>query len=98
MAVLSAYVADAAVVLGLAVMTLGVVGLFRMPELYLELHASSKAVVLGVVAIAVGIAIAGGGATLARVALLCAALLLTSPAGTHAIARAAYRREREGEP
>ena len=82
-------------VLGLVVMTLGVLGLFRMPDVYLQLHAASKAVVLGVVAIAVATAITSGGATLARLVLLSAALLVTSPTGTHAIARSAFRRERE---
>lgn len=95
MAVLIAALATALTALGLVVMTLGVAGLFRMPDLYLELHAASKAVALGVAAIAVAVAITGSGGTAARAALVAAALLVTSPAGTHAVARAAYRRERE---
>jgi multicomponent Na+:H+ antiporter subunit G len=90
-----AYVADALAVLGLLVMTIGVVGLFRMPDVYLQLHAASKAVVLGVVAIAFAAALTGDGPTVARAVLISVALVLTSPAATHAIARAAYRRERE---
>ena len=95
MAVLTAAVATALTALGLVVMTLGVVGLFRMPDLFLELHAASKAVALGVAAIAAAVAITGDGQTFARALLVAAALLVTSPAGTHAIARAAYRRELE---
>jgi multicomponent Na+:H+ antiporter subunit G len=90
-----AYAADALVVLGLLVMTIGVVGLFRMPDVYLQLHAASKAVVLGVVAIAFATALTSDGPTVARALLISVALVLTSPAATHAIARAAYRREHE---
>lgn len=90
-----AYAADVVTVLGLIVMTIGVLGLFRMPDVYLQLHAASKAVVLGVVAIGLATAVTGDGPTVARVALISAALVLTSPIATHAIARAAYRREAE---
>ena len=45
------YAADVVTVLGLIVMTISIIGLFRMPDIYLQLHAASKAVVLGVVAI-----------------------------------------------
>lgn len=90
-----AYAADVAAVLGLIVMTIGVAGLFRMPDVYLQLHAASKAVVLGVIAIGFAIAASGDGATVARVVLIAGALVLTSPVATHAIARAAYRREAE---
>lgn len=95
MAVLTAALAIALTALGLLVMTLGVAGLFRMGDLYLELHSASKAVALGVAAIAAAVAITGDGATLARALLVAAALLVTSPAGTHAVARAAFRRELE---
>lgn len=81
--------------LGLVVMTIGVLGLFRMPDVYLQLHAASKAVVLGVVAIAFATVATGEGAIIARVVLISAALVLTSPVATHAIARAAFRREDE---
>lgn len=96
-----AYVADALAVLGLIVMTIGVLGLFRMPDIYLQLHAASKAVVLGVVAIALATAAGGDAMAIARALLISGALVLTSPIATHAIARAAHRREAEegaGEP
>jgi multicomponent Na+:H+ antiporter subunit G len=89
-----AYVADVLAVLGLLVMTIGVLGLFRMPDVFLQLHAASKAVVLGVIAIALASALTGDGPTVARGLLISAALVLASPAATHAIARAAYRDSR----
>ena len=77
------------------VCTLGVVGLFRMPDVYTQLHAASKAVVLGIVAFLVASFAAGDGAVAARAALIGAFLLLTTPVAAHAIARAAHAR---GEP
>lgn len=84
-----AWLADGLVVLGLVVMTIGVIGLYRMPDLYLRLHAASKAVVLGVVALAAASAATGDGAIIARAALIAGFLLLTTPVSAHAIARAA---------
>lgn len=89
--------ADALIVLGLLVTTLGVVGMFRMPDVYTELHAASKAVSLGIVAFLAASLAAGDGAIAARAALIAVFLVLTTPVGAHAIARAAYlRREPMG--
>lgn len=89
--------ADALIVLGLLVTTLGVVGMFRMPDVYTELHAASKAVSLGIVAFLASSVAAGDGAIAARAALIAVFLVLTTPVGAHAIARAAYlRREPMG--
>ena len=40
---MTAWIADALIVLGLAVMTLGIYGIVRFPDVYTQLHASSKA-------------------------------------------------------
>ena len=87
-----AIVADALVLLGLAVTTLGVAGMFRMPDVYTELHAASKAVVLGVVAFLVASLAAGDSAVASRGILIAAFLILTTPVGAHVIARAAWSR------
>jgi multicomponent Na+:H+ antiporter subunit G len=87
-----ALAADALVLLGLLVCTLGVVGLYRMPDTYTQLHAASKAVVLGVAAFLVASLAAGDGRITARVALIALFLLITTPVGAHAIARAAHAR------
>ncbi len=91
----AAVVADALVLLGLVVTTLGVVGMFRMPDVYSELHAASKVVVLGVVAFLIASVAAGDAAVTSRAVLIAAFLILTTPVGAHAIARAAWLR---GEP
>jgi multicomponent Na+:H+ antiporter subunit G len=87
---LLAVAADVLVALGLIVCTLGVAGLFRMPDAYTKLHAASKAVVLGVIAFLVAALAAGDAQISARVVLIGAFLLLTTPVAAHAIARAAY--------
>jgi multicomponent Na+:H+ antiporter subunit G len=45
------YLADALVILGIWVMTVGVYGVIRMPDTYTRLHAASKAVFLGVISL-----------------------------------------------
>ena len=86
-----AWVADALVVLALVVMTIGVVGLRRMPDVYTQLHATSKAVFLGVIAILVASAASRDPAIVARTVLIGAFLLATTPVSAHVVARAAYR-------
>lgn len=87
-----AYVADALVLLGLVVCTIGVLGLFRMPDVYAQLHAAAKAVFLGVTSFLLAAAAGGEGAVLARLVLIGVLLLITTPVAAHVIARAAWRR------
>jgi multicomponent Na+:H+ antiporter subunit G len=89
---MSGIVADALVVLGLAVMTLGVYGIVRFPDVYTQLHASGKAAFLGVSALLVAVAIGGGPEIVGRVVLTVVLLALTTPVAAHAIAQAAYHR------
>ena len=85
-----AVAADGLVLLGLVVTTLGVVGMFRMPDIYTELHAASKAVVFGVIAFLVASTAAGDAAVSSRALLIAVFLILTTPVSAHAIARAAW--------
>jgi multicomponent Na+:H+ antiporter subunit G len=91
---LLALTADALVAVALVVMTVGVLGLYRMRDVYLQLHAASKAVVLGVVALALASVATRDGAIIARAALIAGFLLLTTPIAAHVIARAAYLEQR----
>lgn len=84
--------ADALVLLGLVVCTIGVVGLFRMPDVYCELHSAAKAVFLGLTAFLLAAVATGDGAVIARVVLIFVLLMLTTPVASHTIARAAWRR------
>jgi multicomponent Na+:H+ antiporter subunit G len=85
-----AWIADALVLLGVGVMTIGVYGLYRMPDIYTRLHAASKAVFLGVIALLVASAATREPSILYRVLLIGIFLLVTTPVAAHAVARAAY--------
>ena len=84
------WVAAALVVLGVGIMTVGVYGAIRMPDLYTRLHAASKAVFLGVLSLVAASVITGQSEIIARVVLIGALLLLTTPVSSHAIGRGAY--------
>lgn len=77
---------------GLTFCVLGVLGMFRMPDVFLRMHAASKALVLGASLVLAGVAI------LSTVQLGVKALgtmvfvFLTTPIASIALARAAYRR------
>lgn len=86
------WLADALVVLALVVMTIGVYGIRRMPDVYTQLHATSKAVFLGVIAILVASAVSRDPDIILRLVLIGTFLLLTTPVSAHVVARAAYRR------
>jgi multicomponent Na+:H+ antiporter subunit G len=87
---MTAWIADVLIVLGLVVMTLGVYGIVRFPDVYTRLHASSKAAFLGVSILLVATALGGGPSVLARVVLIVGLLAITTPVAAHAIAQAAY--------
>jgi multicomponent Na+:H+ antiporter subunit G len=87
---MGAYIFDAFVILGVAVMTLGVVGMIRMPDVYTKSHGASKAVYLGVMVIALSGMVVGGVAMNSRLFLICLALLFTTPVTSHVIGRAAF--------
>lgn len=86
----TAWLADALVLLALLVMTVGVYGLHRMPDVYTQLHATSKAVFLGVIAVLAAAALTGELPIIARAVLISAALMLTTPISAHVVARAAF--------
>ena len=86
---------DALIAVGLLVMTLGVLGVYRMPDAYTKLHAQSKAVALGVVCLLAAAALRVEAPNALLGLLVGAFLLLTAPVAAHVIARAAWR---QGEP
>jgi multicomponent Na+:H+ antiporter subunit G len=90
---MTAVVAHILIVLGLSILTIGVYGIVRLPDVYTQLHAASKAGFLGIAALLAAAAVQGDGAIIARALLIVALLALTTPVAAHAIARAAYRRE-----
>ena len=93
------YLADALVLLGVFVMTVGVYGAIRMPDTYTKLHSMSKAVFLGVISFCTSSLVTGDPAIIYRAALISAFLVVTTPISALAIARTAYLcGERTEEP
>jgi len=71
---------------------LAAAGIVVMPDLYTRMQAASKAVTLGASSIVLAAAVHFGEADVtARCVLVCVFLLVTIPAASHLIARAAYR-------
>ena len=89
---LSSLLADVLVVLGVFIMTVGVYGMVRLPDTYTRLHATSKAVVLGVIVLLAASVVTGDPEIVYRVFLIAVFLILTTPVSAHVIARAAYWR------
>lgn len=86
------FIADALVILGVIIMTIGVYGAIRMPDTYTKLHAMSKAVFLGVISFCAASLVTGESAIILRVALISVFLLITTPISAFTIGRAAYLR------
>jgi len=89
----TALAANLLTVLGVAILTIGVYGVVRLPDVYTQLHAASKAGFLGVAALLAGAALQHGGAIGARALLIVGLLAFTTPVAAHAIGRAARRRD-----
>jgi multicomponent Na+:H+ antiporter subunit G len=85
-----AYFYDVAVIVSVAVMTLGVVGIWRMPDVYTKLHASSKAVFLGVVLLTISATVLAQEAIIYRALVVALIVMITTPLSSHVIGRAAY--------
>ena len=79
-------------VVGAAFAFVAALGIARMPDIMIRMHASTKAGTLGVglIVTAVAIHFAEPGVVVRAVAII-AFLLFTAPVAAHAIARAAYR-------
>jgi multicomponent Na+:H+ antiporter subunit G len=92
-----AFIFDGVVILGVLVMTLGVIGLIRMPDVYTKLHGASKSVFLGVMVLALSGLAVGGIEMWARLALVCLALLITTPVASHVVGRAAFLQHEQME-
>lgn len=95
MQVLFYVLADILVVVGLVIMTIGVYGVLRFPDVYTRLHAASKAVFLGVIAFLLAVSLTSGPDVILRSALISFLLLMTTPVAAHVIAQAAFR---DGQP
>jgi multicomponent Na+:H+ antiporter subunit G len=73
----------------------GVYGVVRLPDVYTQSHAASKAAFLGIVALLVAAGLEGDGPILTRVVLITVLLGITTPVAAHVVAQAAWIRGEE---
>ncbi len=87
--------------IGLFFQTMGAMALYRFPDVYTRMHGTTKCTTLGSIFMCLGVIVYGAALAFpgeAQYAILSVHsliavlfLLLTNPAGAHAIARAAHR-------
>lgn len=80
-----------------AAMTLAVIGLMRIPDTFVKVHAMSKAVILGPVLVLGSTLVTGQTDLLLRAFLVAAFLIITAPVAAHAIARLERQRRKQRE-
>ncbi|MFI7679253.1 cation:proton antiporter [Actinophytocola sp. NPDC049390] len=79
--------------LGLVLLTISLVGILRLRDTYSQLHAQGLATVPGVIAILASSVATENARIITFAALAIVFVALTSPVTSHAIARAAHRRD-----
>ncbi len=86
------YIAAAFVLAGAVFGLLAAIGIVRLPDLYMRLHAASKAGAVGAGLILIAVAvISTDGAVVLRSILGIVFLLLSTPIAAHLLARAAHK-------
>jgi len=81
--------------IGMVFQTLGTLALHRFPDVYTRLHGATKCTTFGSIFLYLGIIVYGISVSNPQLSihtlLVMMLLLITNPAGAHAIARAAHR-------
>lgn len=85
-----AYIYDIMLMFSILIMTLGIVGIWRMPDIYTKLHGASKSVLFGVVLMAASATVVAETPVIYRVILVSMFVIVTTPISSHVIGRAAY--------
>lgn len=87
------FVARILLVFGCALILLAGIGIVRFSDIYARMHAAAKAPTLGILSIAIGVAMTVRTAAATFTVLLVVVLqLVTGPVGTHLLSRAVYRK------
>lgn len=81
---------DIMLLVSCGVMTLGIIGILRMPDVYTKLHGASKSVFLGVVMLCIASSVIATPEMSMRLVLIAILVVLTTPLSSHVIGRAAY--------
>jgi multicomponent Na+:H+ antiporter subunit G len=78
-------------IIGCSLLLVAALGVFRMPDLYIRMSASSKAMTLGIGCLAVALALhVNDAAVTTRAILLIVLFFLKAPVAAHILGRAAY--------
>lgn len=91
------YIYDIMVIVSLIVMTLGIVGVMRMPDVYTKLHGASKSVFLGIVLMSLSATVVATPEMTHRIILIVLLVTMTTPIASHVIGHAAYRMQERME-
>lgn len=91
------FVADALVLVALAMLTLAVFGLWRVDGLYNRLHVSGVLLWLGVMPLLLALLTRGSAGAAATAGLLALSLMLTAPVSSHVLARACLMQQHDPE-
>jgi len=82
----------AAIVVGVFFMFVASLGVLRLQDFYMRIHAPTKAATLGLIFLLIAVAIAVRELALVTKAVLAVLFIMaTAPVGAHLLARAAYR-------
>lgn len=86
-----AWIGAALIVAGAAICLVAAIGVLRLPDFFLRMHAATKAGMAGAGLVLIGVAFAEGSLTLAiKVVLANVFLLFTLPVAGHLLGRAGY--------
>lgn len=88
---------DIMLLISCAVMTLGIIGILRMPDVYTKLHGASKSVFLGVVMLCISSTVIATPEMNMRLVLIAVLVVLTTPLASHVVGRAAYLMQEQME-
>jgi monovalent cation/proton antiporter MnhG/PhaG subunit len=88
-------VGAAALLLGLGLATIGLYGMLRRPAVFDQLHAAGVVTGPSIVLVLLASVASGSAEIITSAALVILFVLITSPLSGHAIAQAAWRRDRD---
>ena len=81
---------DIMLLVSCAIMTLGIIGILRMPDVYTKLHGASKSLFLGVLMLCIASSVIATPEMNMRLIIIAILVVLTTPLASHVIGRAAF--------
>lgn len=88
---------DIMLLVSCGVMTLGIVGILRMPDIYTKLHGASKSVFLGLIVLCLSATVISSTTAIFRLVLIIVLVFISTPIASHVLGRAAYKQHERME-